>query len=72
MQVKLTTTITTIIELTSGASFEEARAEIFNRYGDKLDGDNYEIEDIQASQANCVTCDTLIASEVTHSFEEVK
>jgi hypothetical protein len=72
MQVRLTTTISTLIEVTSGASFEEARAEIFSRYGDKLDGDNYEIEDIQSSQANCASFDTIVGTEVRHSFEEVK
>lgn len=72
MQVRLTTTISTIIELTSGASLEEARKEIFDRYTTKLDSDNYEVEDLQASQASSVCFDTLIATEVTHSFEEVK
>jgi len=72
MQVRISTTISTIVELTSGASLEEAKKEIFERYLQNLDGDNYCVEDLQDSQQRCVAFDTPLASEVTHSFEEVK
>lgn len=75
MQVRLITTITTIVELTHASSFEEARAEIFNTYGDALDTDaNQEqcIEAVQELQSGSVCFDSVVGTEVKHSFEEVK
>ena len=77
MQVRLTTTISTIIEVApeNTESFETARAQIFGAYGDALDLDADQeqvIEAIQQLQAGSGCLDTIIATQVTHSFEEVK
>lgn len=71
MQVRLTTTISTVVDITSGACFEEAKKEIFGNYQNFTEDDDL-AEDIKYQQSSAVIHDTVIASEVTHSFEEVK
>lgn len=71
MQVRLITTISTVIELTSGAGLEEAKKEIFGNYQNFTEDDDL-AEDIKYQQSSAVVHDTVIANEVTHSFEEVK
>lgn len=72
MRVKLTTTVTTHIILGPGVTLEDAHKEILDRYRVALNGDNHEVEDLQATQANSVCYDRVVGSEVTHSLEEVK
>lgn len=77
MQVRLTTTISTIIEVDpeNTESFETARGEIFGNYGNALDQDAEQdqfIEAVQQLQADAAHLDKVVATEVTHSFEEVK
>lgn len=74
MQVRLTTTVTTIIDLEeSGASFEEARREIFHRFNEETDLDDSECTDeIKSAHAKAVVFDTVRLQSVEHSFEEVK
>jgi hypothetical protein len=77
MQVRLTTTISTIIDIDpeNTTAFETAKREIFGTYTDALDTDaNQEqsIEAVQALQSGSVVYDRIVGTEVTHSFEEVK
>lgn len=76
MQVRLTTTISTVIELAPGVTLEEARKEIFARYNEDLDADADQeqyIDSVQALQSGAVVFDDkIVGTEVTHSFEEVK
>lgn len=72
MQVRLTTTISTIIDIypENKASFEEARQEIFGRLNE-FDQDDI-AEDIKSAHAEATVFDHVRAQSVTHSFEEVK
>jgi prefoldin subunit 5 len=71
MQVRLTTTIETIIDLGPGVTVEEARKEIFERYNEDEELEEL-IENVQARHSNAVVYDEIRATSVTHSFEEVK
>lgn len=77
MQVRLTTTISTIIEVDpeNTTEFATARAEIFKTYNDAIDQDAEQdqfVEAVKGLQAGAVHFDKVIGTEVTHSFEEVK
>lgn len=75
MQVRLITTIATIVEVSEGVTLEEAKKEIFGRYNEALDTDADQeqcVDAVQSLQNGAVVFDTVIATEVTHSFEEVK
>lgn len=71
MQVRLITKVATIIELCEDISYEEAKGEIFSRYSENPSLEDT-VEDLQAHQSNAVVFDTVVASEVTHSFEKVQ
>ena len=70
MQVKLSTTITTIIDI-GNTPIEEARREIFNRYNEKIEED-LAVDDIQAAQSDSVVFDTIVGTEVSHEFGGVE
>lgn len=77
MQVRLTTTISTIIEIDpeNTTEFATAKAEIFVKYNEALDQDADQdqfVEAVKGIQASAVHHDKVIGTEVTHSFEEVK
>lgn len=77
MQVRLTTTVETIIDIDpeNTESFDTARREIFDRYNEALAQDDKQSQYIQAVQAihsNCVVFDTVRAQTVRSTFEEVK
>lgn len=75
MRVRLSTTISTIIEIDPGntTEFETARREIFKRFSGENEVFDSEAEEfIQAQQANAVLHDTIIGTDTTHTFEEVK
>lgn len=70
MQVKLSTTITTIIDI-GNTPIEEARREIFLRYNEKVE-EELSVEDIQAAQADSVVFDTVVGTEVSHEFGSIE
>jgi hypothetical protein len=77
MQVRLTTTISTIIDIDpeNTTEFATAKAEIFGTYNTNLGIDarqEQSIEAVQALQSGSVIYDRIVGTEVTHSFEEVK
>ena len=79
MQVKLITTIETIIEVGReiGEDFniEEVKREIFGKYAEAVDQDAEQdqfIEGVKNLQASAVHHDILMGTVTSHSFEEVK
>lgn len=77
MQVRLTTTISTIIEIDpeNTDEFETAKREIYTKYVEATEQDAEQdqfIEAVKQLQYGAAHLDTVIATEVTHSFEEVK
>jgi hypothetical protein len=72
MQVRLTTTVSTIIDLSEhGANIKEARREIFTRFNENI-AEEDPTEDLKAAHSSAVVFDQIVGTEVTHSFEEVK
>lgn len=73
MQVKLITTIVSIIELGPDNSFEKAHEELFGRYLEDIESDDITQEVLERhSEAVASTEDEILATEVTHGFVEVK
>lgn len=70
MQVKLTTTVTTVIELTAGVTLAEARGEVLARYLENLERDD-PTEALLAEQSGAVCYDNLVGSSVEHTLEEL-
>ena len=72
MQVKLITTIETIIEINpeNTDDFEIAKREIFHNYIETQE--DTVADDLKDAHQSAVIYDTVIAQSVTHSFEEVK
>lgn len=72
MKVRLTTTISTIIEIDpeNTTEFATAEAEIFGRFNDQSDSEDT-CESIKAAHSNAVKFDDIVGTEVTHSFEEL-
>jgi hypothetical protein len=73
MQVRLTTTIETIIDIDpeNSPSYEEAKGEIFGRFNDQSDSEDT-CEDIKAAHSNAVVYDQVRTQSVVSTFEEVK
>jgi hypothetical protein len=77
MQVRLTTTISTIINVdpANTTQFEVAKREIFGCYKKVLCTDAEQeqiIEAVKFMQVSACFADEVIGTEVTHTFEEVK
>lgn len=70
MQVALTTTVRTIIDLTSGATLEQARSEIFDRFMGYLDAD-FATEDLASLQDRSALFDEVVGTETSHTFGEL-
>lgn len=76
MRVKLTTTITSFIEVSAENTdqIEVARKEIFGRYNQLIEEDEENglyIEGVKVLQRNAVVHDTVVATEVSHEFGAV-
>lgn len=70
MQVALTTTVRTIIELSAGATLEEARKEIFDRFMEYIDEEGT-TEDLASLQDRSVLFDEIVGTETSHIFGEL-
>lgn len=72
MQVKLVTTIETIIDCDPEhqATFEETKREIFGRFLESFEED--QCESITSSHQSAVIFDKVIAHATTHSFVKVE
>ena len=72
MQVKLITTVETVIEVDREfkGSFEDTQQEIFNNF--LATTEDTDTDDIKDAQHCAAVLDTVINQTVTHSFEEVK
>jgi hypothetical protein len=73
MQVRLTTTVETIIDIdpNNNPTFEEARREISGRLAESEEAEAY-TDGIQSCQSNAVVFDNVRTQTTSHSFEEVK
>lgn len=73
MQVKLITTVETIIDIDpeNSTSYEEAKAEILGHLSG-TDEDEAFTEDTKNAHHDAVQFDHVRTQSVTHSFEEVK
>lgn len=73
MQVKLITTIETIIDCDPEhrATYKQTKDEIFGRFIGYTEDDDL-AEDIKGQHSAAAVFDTVRAQSVTHSFEEVK
>lgn len=69
MQVALTTTVRTIIDLTAGATLDQARSEIFDRFMGYLD-DEDATEGLVSLQDRSVLFDEVVGTETSHTFGE--
>lgn len=67
MQVKLTTTVTTIIELSVGVTLEIARKEILGRYLENLERDD-PTEALLAEQSGAICYDEAVGTSVEHKL----
>lgn len=74
MQVKLITTVETIIDIDpeNTEDFETAKREIFGNFNDQCDEEDDACGDIKSAHSAAVVFDTIRAQSVTTSFEEVK
>lgn len=70
MQVKLTTTVTTIVELGRDGDIELARREILGRYLENLERDD-PTEALLAEQSGAVCYDEAVGTSVEHALVEV-
>jgi hypothetical protein len=68
MQVRLTTTVETIIDIDpeNNPTFEETRREIYGRLAESEEAEAY------TDGSNAVVFDSVRMQTTTHSFEEVK
>jgi hypothetical protein len=76
MQVKLTTTVETVIDIDVENpewenNFEQAKREIFGRFNDQSDSEDT-CEGIKAAHSNAVVYDHVRTQSVVSTFEEVK
>lgn len=73
MQVRLITTVETIIEIDpeSTDDFETAKREIFNRLKKCAEEEDV-AEEVKSAHSDSVVFDSICTQSVTHSFEEVK
>lgn len=77
MQVRLITTIETIIDVDpkNDATLEEARREILGRLHEAIDQDSEQeqyVEAVQCLHTGCVVFDQVRTQTVTHSFSKVE
>lgn len=72
MQVKLVTTIETIIEVDpeNTEDFETAKSEIFNNFNESFEDEH--VEDVTSAHQSAVIFDKVIGHEVHHSFQKVE
>lgn len=72
MQVKLVTTIETIIEVDpeNTQDFETAKCEIFNNFLENFEEEH--VEDVTSAHQSAVIFDKVIAHSVEHAFKKVE